>query len=224
MKKRTTLLLYLDQLEAVLPVLSYEEQGQLLTALFLHAKTDEPQELPSAGGQVAYSIIARAMDANYEHYEQVREKRAEAGRRSRELANASKSQQMSTNANRCAPSTSTNTSTSSSTSTGTSTSLPTEDVVVVFGATAPTTTKKTPSWKAPSLEEVSAYCAERGNDVDAERFIDYYTANGWRVGRNHMKDWRAAVRTWERKEPKRAAPSKTFSQIAAELNERMAKT
>ena len=102
--------------------------------------------------------------------------------------------------------------------------LPSEDRVVVFGAAAPTTTKTTPSWKAPSLEEVRAYCAERGNDVDPERFIDYYTANGWRVGRNHMKDWRAAVRTWERKEPKRAAPGKTFSQIAAELNERMARS
>jgi hypothetical protein len=45
---------------------------------------------------------------------------------------------------------------------------------------------------------VAAYCAERGKGVDPERWYDYYTANGWRVGRNAMKDWRAAVRTWER--------------------------
>ena len=50
----------------------------------------------------------------------------------------------------------------------------------------------------PTLEEVKAYCKERNNTVDAERFIDYYTANGWLVGKNKMKDWRAAVRTWER--------------------------
>lgn len=50
----------------------------------------------------------------------------------------------------------------------------------------------------PSLEEVQAYCRERNNNVDAERFIDYYIANGWQVGKNKMKDWKAAVRNWER--------------------------
>lgn len=50
----------------------------------------------------------------------------------------------------------------------------------------------------PSREEVQAYCIERNNNVDAERFIDYYTSNGWRVGKNPMKDWKSAVRTWEK--------------------------
>ena len=51
---------------------------------------------------------------------------------------------------------------------------------------------------APTLEEVKEYCAERKNGVDAERFVNYYMANGWKVGKNPMKDWKAAVRTWER--------------------------
>ena len=50
----------------------------------------------------------------------------------------------------------------------------------------------------PSLEEVQAYCNERQNNVDAQRFIDYYESNGWKVGKNPMKDWKAAVRTWEK--------------------------
>ena len=50
----------------------------------------------------------------------------------------------------------------------------------------------------PTLEEVQAYCIERNNTVDPQHFIDYYTANGWLVGKNKMKDWKAAVRTWER--------------------------
>lgn len=50
----------------------------------------------------------------------------------------------------------------------------------------------------PTVAEVRAYCQERGNNVDAERFVDYYTSNGWKVGKNPMKDWKAAVRTWER--------------------------
>lgn len=55
----------------------------------------------------------------------------------------------------------------------------------------------------PSVEEVKAYCIERGNNVDAQKWYDYYTANGWKVGRNPMKDWKAAVRTWERTEKKK---------------------
>ena len=49
----------------------------------------------------------------------------------------------------------------------------------------------------PTLEEVRTYCQERMNTVDPERFFDYYTSNGWKVGKNPMKDWKAAVRSWE---------------------------
>jgi uncharacterized protein YdaU (DUF1376 family) len=51
----------------------------------------------------------------------------------------------------------------------------------------------------PSLEDVQAYCRERGNTVSPEAWFDYYSANGWHVGRNPMKDWKATVRYWERK-------------------------
>lgn len=52
----------------------------------------------------------------------------------------------------------------------------------------------------PSVEDVSEYIAEKGYTVDAQHFIDYYEANGWKVGRNPMRDWRAAVRTWQQRE------------------------
>lgn len=51
----------------------------------------------------------------------------------------------------------------------------------------------------PSTDEVRAYCKERKNGVDPALFVDFYTARGWRVGKGKMKDWRAAVRTWERR-------------------------
>jgi len=59
---------------------------------------------------------------------------------------------------------------------------------------------KTQRFSKPTLEEVSAYCQERSNRIDARQFLDYYEANGWKVGRNPMRNWRAAVRTWERHE------------------------
>ena len=58
----------------------------------------------------------------------------------------------------------------------------------------------------PTVEQVSAYCKRRGNAVDPEKFIDYYTSNGWMVGRNKMKDWQAAVRTWEKNTRAQAEP------------------
>lgn len=54
----------------------------------------------------------------------------------------------------------------------------------------------------PSLEEVASYCKERGNRVDPQQFIDFYTTKGWMVGKNKMKDWKACVRTWERRDAK----------------------
>lgn len=57
----------------------------------------------------------------------------------------------------------------------------------------------------PTVDDVKAYCFERGNNVDPQRFIDYYQSNGWKVGKNQMKDWKAAVRTWEQRD---AAPKK----------------
>jgi predicted transcriptional regulator len=50
----------------------------------------------------------------------------------------------------------------------------------------------------PTVEEVRAYCKERNNNVDAEKFISHYDSNGWKVGKTPMKDWKGAVRTWEK--------------------------
>jgi DNA replication protein DnaD len=51
----------------------------------------------------------------------------------------------------------------------------------------------------PALQEVSAYCQERNNNVDSQKFFDFYESKGWMVGKNKMKNWKAAVRTWEDK-------------------------
>ena len=64
---------------------------------------------------------------------------------------------------------------------------------------SPITKKKTASGRSPSLEEVREYCQERGSRIDPEQFVDFYSANGWKQkGGNPVKDWKAAVRTWER--------------------------
>jgi hypothetical protein len=69
-----------------------------------------------------------------------------------------------------------------------------EPPAVALADTVPKITKR---FYPPTIEEVTAYCRERGNKINPQRFIDHYNSNGWRVGQNPMRDWKASVRTWE---------------------------
>ena len=60
--------------------------------------------------------------------------------------------------------------------------------------------KKTKKFIKPTIKEIKDYCIERNNNIEAERFFNHYESNGWMVGRNKMKDWKASVRTWEQKQ------------------------
>ena len=68
--------------------------------------------------------------------------------------------------------------------------------------------KKSSAFRKPTVDEVRAYCLERRNNVDPQRFVDFYEAKGWKVGSQSMKDWKACVRTWEQRnrgDPPKAA-------------------
>lgn len=58
----------------------------------------------------------------------------------------------------------------------------------------------------PTVDEVREYCESRHNTIDAQEFVDCYTAKGWRIGKEPMKDWKACVRTWERKRQDKTEP------------------
>ena len=64
----------------------------------------------------------------------------------------------------------------------------------------------------PTVEEVEAYCQERGNNINAQTFIDFYESKGWMVGKNKMKNWKAAVRTWEGNDRKNGRVSNQSAQ------------
>ena len=70
----------------------------------------------------------------------------------------------------------------------------------------------------PSVDDVKAYCEERGNKVDASSFIDHYAANGWMRGKSKIKDWKACVRTWETPKPNgTTATASIWPEIVAHL-------
>jgi hypothetical protein len=89
---------------------------------------------------------------------------------------------------------------------------PTETPVCPDGHTFPTGAKpKQTRFVAPSVELVAEYCTERKNGIDAEYFVDFYAAKGWKVGQTTMKDWKACVRTWEQRSGNVSPPSVTGS-------------
>ena len=66
----------------------------------------------------------------------------------------------------------------------------------------------------PIIDDIIDYCSERNNMVDPQKFFDYYSSNGWKVGKNPMKDWKAAVRTWE----KNTTTTQTKSKVEQSLD------
>ena len=76
-----------------------------------------------------------------------------------------------------------------------------------------TDSNKKALFKKPKLDEVKNYCILRKNNIDAEAFIDFYESKNFMIGKNKMKDWKAAVRTWERREVKPKTMGKLHSQI-----------
>ena len=79
-----------------------------------------------------------------------------------------------------------------------------------------TDSNKKERFKKPSIDQIEGYCKERNNNIDAEAFIDFYESKDWKIGKNKMKDWKAAVRTWERRETKKP---KSMSKLDSQINE-----
>lgn len=71
----------------------------------------------------------------------------------------------------------------------------------------------------PTIEEVKEYCQERKNNVDPERFVDFYTSKGWMIGKSKMKDWKAAVRGWEKEAKKMVVPVPVYEIKETEASE-----
>lgn len=93
-------------------------------------------------------------------------------------------------------------------------------------SSAKSTTTKRKRFEKPTLSEIKAYCIERNNNLDAQHFFDYYESNGWKVGKNSMKNWQAAVRTWEKnsytnttKQTKKTNTEQTLDAIYKVMNE-----
>lgn len=77
-----------------------------------------------------------------------------------------------------------------------------KDSIKESGKEQPHVTQSKKKFKPPEIEEVKSYCKEKGYVLDAEEFIDFYVSKDWYIGKNKMKDWKAAVRNWVRRDKK----------------------
>ncbi len=165
--------------------MSMEQRGELFTAILCYAAGEPVLDLDAAA-DMAFSFIRERMDRDSVAYMEKVEKRREAGKLGgRPKANGfSEKQEKAKKAN------------GFSEKQNNPDTVPVTDTVSVFEKESK---EKSLRFSPPARQDVADYCKEKGfSDFDVERFVDYYTSNGWMVGKSKMKDWKAAVRNWAR--------------------------
>lgn len=183
MEKRTSFIFYSEWWEHI-EMLPDGEALSVIRAIFLYQRNETVPSLAGAAA-MAFSFIRAQLDRDAEQWERVRQARADAGRTGGLKTQRSNRELKQTEANafllkQAEANQAVNVN---------------EDGNVNGNVNG----IKRKRFSPPSVDEVAEYCTERGNHVDAERFVDFYTANGWTQGRGKpIKDWRACVRTWER--------------------------
>ena len=168
-------------------LLSVEEKAQLLDAIFAYAAGEEVELTGMA--LMAFSFIKAQMDRDNAKYEEKCEKRKIAGSKGG-LAKASNAKQKVANVANAR-------SAKQKVANVADTDTVTDTVTDINSEVKPRSV-----FKPPTLDEVKEYCWERNNGIDAQSFIDFYSSKGWMIGKNKMKDWKAAIRTWEQRNNK----------------------
>ena len=203
METKGTVLLYEDD-ENMFNLLPLEQRGILISAVLAYALHSKPPDFDDLAMHLAFEHIRLHIDRDAERYEEVRQRRREAGRNGglAKVANASFATENLANV--------------------ASASFAKHNVNVndndLKKSVSYDTPKESPKrFEPPSIEDVKAYAGEKGYaNVDAERFCDFYESKGWMVGKNKMKDWKAAVRNWNRMRQDVTANSKRQDVTAKE--------
>ncbi|MBM6914034.1 hypothetical protein H6B33_01270 [Gemmiger formicilis] len=170
---------------AAMEPLNDAERGRLFTALLIYSQTGDAPHL-DGNERFVFPVMREQIDRESKKYAAKCERNRENVMK--RYSNEYERNQSYSNA--------TNTKTKKKTKTRTKTK---ENIEGVPGGTPADKPPKTRAFVPPSVEEVRAYCLERGNNIDPQYFVDYYEARGWMIGKNKMKDWRAAMRTWEQR-------------------------
>lgn len=203
--KRGAIKLYTD-LGSKLGKLTREEKGAVFEAIFAYANEEAiPDDMP-IGAAIAWDFILPMLEAAYESYENTSEQRSEAGKKGAAARWAKNSEAIANDSDDIANDSKAMANDSKAMANdGYKEKEKDKDIKEKVLSNDSTKKKTAKRFVPPTTDEVRAYCLERRNTVNADAFIAFYESNGWKVGKNSMKDWKAAVRTWEQRES-RAAP------------------
>lgn len=188
---RDSFVMYSDSYNAI-KKLNNEQAGELLHAIFQYQIDGiNPQMSPVV--DMVFEFMKNHFDRDSEKWSAEIEKRREAGRLGG-LARASNAKQIK----QVLQNSSKYKQTQANQGDNVNVNVNVNDNVNVNENVIDTVVKK--AFSPPTIEEVTSYTNERGTGIDPNRFFDFYQSKGWRVGAQPMKDWRAAVRTWERRD------------------------
>ena len=191
--------------ESQLSRLSDEQLGKLIRAIIEYKKTGEPCDSGDIAVDLSFDFIKVDIDKQAENYR----KKADAGR-----LGGSKNKHSEANESNAKQ----NEANESKSNHKKEKEKEIEKDIEKESSSKEEQKKDAPRMARPTVEEVSAYCRERGNTVDAQHFVDFYQSKGWKVGTQPMKDWRACVRTWEQREKPRAANRFASGLIASDYS------
>lgn len=216
--EKKSVILYLNAIEQW-NMLSDDQAGVLIKALLRYSKTGDRLETSDGALAMAFSFMAAQIDRDSDKYNQKCEKNRQIALEREEKRRAER-EQYNTNVHERTQKTTKSTETE--TETGTETETETGTIINNNKSSCNSecieTHSRSKKFVIPSLEQVKAYCEERNNRVNAERFYSYYQSNGWKVGKNPMKDWKAAVRNWESNGYKNDAAPESDPQLKAYEN------
>lgn len=166
--------------------------GSLIKMICQYSFTGEVQASEDASIDAMFAMIRTKLDEDAEAYQETIRKRSEGGKK------GMKSRWETVTQDNSVITKDNSVITPDNSVTKKITPITVSDSVSV--SVSDNNNKKSSRFAPPSLEEVKSYCQERNNGVNPETFIDFYASKGWKVGNQPMKDWKACVRTWERRD------------------------
>lgn len=200
--EKSNFVMHTEHMEHI-QLLDMEQRGILFTALMLYQMQEELPEM-DAVTQMCFSFMKARIDRDNEAYEEKCRKNAENGSkggRPKKPNGSNEKRTVSEKTERFLEKPK-----KADTDTDTDIDIKEKD-----------NKKKKPSvFAPPTVIEVASYVREKGYSVDAQRFVDFYECKGWMVGKNKMKDWKAAVRNWERTDKESPPKPTKFSNYTSD--------
>jgi hypothetical protein len=190
--KKGTILLYVAHYESIRS-LTLKQKGMLLDCIFLFS-LGEPCNTEDPVVNMAFSFIKERITANADKYADVVQKRREAGRRHKGNQYTRMEQNGTNGTDNDNVIVNENVNDNEPT-----TNVAGEEKKEKTSKEVKKTAAHDKRFVKPTPDEVQAYCDDRGNGINGQSFCDFYESKGWKVGSSPMKDWRAAVRTWEQR-------------------------